>query len=188
MKPKKTIKLFIYIAVLFAGTALFFSCRDNIDIINRSISETTPTQTVQNFVTSYSDSAILKLRMEAPYMEYYGKMEEPYSEFPEGIRVSFFEGIDKPSGSITARYGRYYEKTGLWEVRDSVVAINEKNEILETEQLFWDDPGEKIYTDKYVKITQQDQIIQGYGLESDPRFMKWKIKNVTATLYIDDEQ
>ena len=188
MKHKDTITRYFFIAVLVTWTAMFFSCRDDIDIINRSISEATPTQVVNDFVTTYTDSALLKLRLESPYMEYFGKMEEPYSEFPKGITVTFYDETGAPSGKISARYGKYFEQTRLWEVRDSVVAINEKNELLETEQLYWDDPGDLIYTDKYVRITQQDQIIQGYGLESDPRFLKWKIKNVTATLYIDDEQ
>lgn len=58
---------------------------------------------------------------------------------------------------------------------------------METELLFWDEKKDLIYTDKYVRITQKDQIIMGNGLESDTRFDNWKIKNVTATLYIDDE-
>jgi LPS export ABC transporter protein LptC len=177
----------LYIAVLVSGTALFFSCRDNIDIINRSIDENTPTQTAEDFTTNYTDSALTKLRMEAPLMEYYGKMEEPYSDFPQGIIVYFYDGNDEPSGHISAKFGRYFEAKHLWEVRDSVVALNEKNELLETELLFWDEENDLIYTDKFVKITQKDQIIRGYGLESDPRFLKWIIKNVTATLYMDDE-
>lgn len=187
MKKRLHILNKISIAVLVSGTALFFSCRNNIEIINRSIDENTPTQIAENFVTVYTDSALLQMRMEAPLMEYYGKMEEPYSDFPEGIIVYFYDGNNEPTGHISAKFGRYYEAKKLWEVKDSVVALNEKNEILETELLFWDEENELIYTDKFVRITQQDQIIRGYGLESDPKFLKWTIKNVTATLYLEDE-
>lgn len=187
MKKYSAILNKINFAVLVSGTALFFSCRDNIEIVNTSLDENTPTQIAENFVTSYTDSALLQVRMEAPLMKYYGKMENPYSDFPEGVIVYFYDGQDQPSGHISANFGRYYEADHLWEVRDSVVALNEKNELLETELLFWDERKELIYTDKFVKITQQDQIIRGYGLESDPRFYKWTIKNVTATLYLDDE-
>ena len=177
----------IFKAVLLVGTALFFSCRDNIEIINSSFSEDVPTQVAENFITTYTDSALMQMRMEAPLMEYYGKMDEPYSDFPLGIIVYFYDGNREPTAHISAKYGRYYEAKKLWEVRDSVVALNEKNELLETELLFWDDSKNLIYTDRFVKITQQEQIIRGYGLESDPRFSSWKIKNVTATLYLDDE-
>jgi len=187
LKIKTYILSKFYIAVLLSGTAMFFSCRDNIEIINRSIDENTPTQVAENFVTVYTDSALLQMKMQAPLMEYYGKMEEPYSEFPEGIIVYFYDGDDKASGHLSANFGRYYESKNLWEVSDSVVALNENNEILETELLYWDEKNELIYTDKFVRITQQDQIIRGYGLESDPKFLKWTIKNVTATLYLEDE-
>lgn len=187
MKQVLKILTKIHIAVLVSGTAMFFSCRDDIEIINRSISEDTPTLTVTDFNTAYSDSALLQMRMEAPLMEYYGKMEEPYSEFTKGIIVWFYDGKEEPTGKISARYARYDESKELWEVRDSVVAINENNDILETELLYWNEPKDIIYTDKFVRITQEDQIIRGYGLESDPRFSKWTIKNVTATLYLDDE-
>jgi len=114
-------------------------------------------------------------------------MEEVYSEFPEGIIVWFYDGDTIPSGHLSANFGRYYEEKNLWEVRDSVVALNEKNEILETELLFWNDAEDLIYTDKFVRITQEDKIIRGYGLESDPKFLSWTIKKVTATFYLDDE-
>ena len=44
------------------------------------------------------------------------------------------------------------KQTELWEVRDSVVAINENNDILETELLFWDELKDIIYTDKFVAL------------------------------------
>jgi len=67
------------------------------------------------------------------------------------------------------------------------VAFNEAGEKLETELLFWDQRKDLIYTDRFVKITTEDQIIQGYGLESDPRLTRRKIKNLSATIYINDE-
>ncbi|MBS0010691.1 MAG: LPS export ABC transporter periplasmic protein LptC [Bacteroidales bacterium] len=170
-----------------AWAALFFSCREKIEIINTSLNPDVPTQLVHDFITSYTDSAVLELRLKAPLMEYYGKQDVPYAEFNEGIEVYFHEGLDKVIGQITANYALYTESKGLWEVRDNVIAVNDEGEILETELLFWDEKKDQIYTDNYVRITQTDQIIMGNGLESDTKFNNWKIKNVTATLYIDDE-
>jgi LPS export ABC transporter protein LptC len=186
---KKHIKSIIYIAVLAFGTALFFSCREKIDFIDTTIKEDVPTQVVIDFKTSYTDSARLRLSMNAPRMEYYGRMEEPYSDFNNGLNVYFYEkeSSNSSSGSITSKFARYYEAKRLWEVRDSVVAINDKGEILQTELLFWDEEKGIIYTDKYVRIIQSDQIIMGTGLESDIRFTKWVINNVSGTLALDNE-
>lgn len=175
------------IAALITGAALFFSCREKIEIINASLRAELPTRVVHDFKTSYTDSAVLQLEMKAPLMEYYGNMEEPYTDFNEGIEVYFHEGRDSLIGEISANFARYKESEELWEVRDNVVAFNRKGEKLETELLFWDQGKDLIFTDKYVRITQTDQIIMGNGLESDTSFDNWRMKNVTATLYIDDE-
>lgn len=174
------------IAALF-WAALFFSCREKIDIVDASLKPDVPTQIVHDFVTSFTDSAVLELKLKSPLMKYYGKKEVPYADFDEGIEVYFYEGEDKIIGEITANFARYTESKGLWEVRENVVAINDEGEKLETELLFWDENKDLIYTDNYVRITQKDQIIMGNGLESDTKFNSWKIKNVTATIYIDDE-
>jgi hypothetical protein len=68
------------------------------------------------------------------------------------------------------------------------VAINEAGEKLETELLYWDQKKALIYTDRFVKITTEDQIVQGYGLESDPRLSKRRIKNLSAIIYINEKE
>lgn len=177
-------------AVLVAGTALLFSCREKIEFIDTTLRDDLPVQEVYNFTTTYSDSALLKLRMEAPVMKYYGRMEEPYSEFEKGIKVLFYEEVlpdGQPSARITSKYARYYETDRLWEVRDSVVVVNSKGEMLETELLYWDEGKDLIYTDKFVRIKETDQIIMGTGLESDSRMNTWVIKNISGEISLNDE-
>ena len=55
---------------------------------------------------------------------------------------------------------------------------------LKLKQLFWDQDKDLIYTDRFVKITNEDQIVMGTGFESDPRLNRRKIKNVSATIYL----
>ena len=120
-------------------------------------------------------------------MEQFENIDDPYSEFRSGIKVDFYEGLDKPVGFVTAKYGRFTEKKKLWELKDSVVVVNESNDKLETEQLFWDQTKDIIYTDRFVKITNEDQIVMGSGFESDTKLTRRKIINYTATIYLKDE-
>ena len=85
-----------------------------------------------------------------------------------GIKVVFYDGKKDPVGSVTAKYAKYTKSSNLWELRDSVVVVNERNDKLETEVLFWDQEKDLIYTDRFVKITNEDQIIHGNRFESDP--------------------
>jgi LPS export ABC transporter protein LptC len=121
-------------------------------------------------------------------MEEYSNTESPYYEFKSGIKVIFYDGRKDPAGSVTAKYAKYTKANFLWELRDSVVVINEGNDKLETEILYWDEKKDLIYSDRFVKITNEDQIVMGTGFESDPRLNKRKIKKVSATIYLKEEQ
>jgi LPS export ABC transporter protein LptC len=174
--------------VLVVVAFIFFSCERKIDIIKNSDIESLPTTTVKDFRTVYTDSAKLQLVMSSPLMERYTNQKSPYSEFRKGIKVLFHDGHTDPIARLTAKYAKLTEDKRLWELKDSVVAVNEKKEILETELLYWDQEKDIVYTDRFVKITSEDQIVMGTGLESNPRFTKWKIRNVSATIYIKDEK
>ncbi len=164
------------------------SCEKKIGTIQKIDILTLPSLTAKDFKTTYTDSGKVQLILSAPIMETYEKTETPYSEFKSGINVFFHDGHEEPVASVRANYAKFTENKNLWELHDRVVAVNEAGDKLETELLFWDQKKDVIYTDRFVKITTEDQIIQGYGLESDPRLSKRRIKNMSAIIYINDEQ
>jgi len=165
-----------------------FSCENKIPTIDKSDILSLPSHTGRNFRTVYTDSGRLMLVLISPLFERYEKADPPYAEFREGIKVLFHDGNSEPVGSVSAKYARYTDSKSLWELKDSVVAVNELNDRLETELLYWDEKKDLIYTDRFVKITNEDQIVMGTGFESDPRLRKRKIRNVSATIYLTDEQ
>ncbi|MFN8239245.1 MAG: LPS export ABC transporter periplasmic protein LptC [Bacteroidales bacterium] len=179
------VKLSLLAAIFF----LFItSCSKKLETVRKSAVESLPSITVHDFVTTYSDSALRQVEMSSPLVERYTNKKPPYSEFREGIHVLFYDGKRSPVGTLSSKYARVMEDKRIWELKDSVVAINEKNEVLETELLYWDQPKEIVYTDRFVKLTSSDQIVMGTGLESDSRFLKPKIRNVSAIIYLNDEK
>jgi len=175
--------------LLFAALILLaLSCEKKIGIIRKSDIESLPTQTVKDFTTTYTDSATKQLVMSAPLMERYTNRKDPYWEFRSGIKVIFYDGKKDPVGTLASKYARYAEDKKLWELKDSVIAVNEKNEVMETELLYWDQQKEIVYTDRFVRMTSEDQIVMGTGFQSDPRFMDWHIRNVSASFYIKNEK
>lgn len=169
--------------ILFLATGLL-SCDRKMDIIKNSDILSRPSVTAKDFETIYTDSAKLQLVLSSSLMERYTNVKPPYAEFKNGIKVLFYDGHKDPVASFTSKYAKFLEDKRLWELKDSVVAINEKNERLETELLYWDQERELVYTDRFVRITSEDEIVMGIGLESNPRFTKWWIKNVSATISI----
>jgi LPS export ABC transporter protein LptC len=126
--------------------------------------------------------------MSSPLMEKYDNTDFPYSEFKSGIKANFYSGQKEPVGSVTSKYAKFTNSNNTWELKDSVVVINESGDKLETEVLNWDQEKDLIYTDRFVKITNEDQIIQGFGFESDSHLQNRKIKKVSAIIYFKDEE
>jgi LPS export ABC transporter protein LptC len=183
MRDRINIALFFVLIILIG-----VSCEKKNIVVQKIDLLTMPSSTGKDIRTVYTDSGKIQLELFAPVIESYTRTDEPYSEFPEGIKVLFYKGHKEPVGSVTSKYAKYFDNRNLWELKDSVVAINEAGEKLETELLNWDQKKDLIYTDRFVKITTEDQIVQGYGLESDTRLSKRKIKNLSATIYIKEEE
>ena len=56
----------------------------------------------------------------------------------------------------------------MWEVTGGVVIQNViQQETMETDTLYWDRFGGKIYTDSYIRMYSRDGFMQGYGVQSD---------------------
>lgn len=185
---KDAMKSLLHILILLSGALLISSCETAIEPVPQSDYELLPSVTAEDFITTMSDSGRIELIMKSPLMERYDIKESPYTEFGKGIEVIFYDGQPEPQGTVTSKYARYDQNTDLWELKDSVVVINNEGEKLETEMLNWDQKKDLIYTDRFVKITGTDQIIQGFGFESDSHLRRQKIKKVSATIYLDEEE
>jgi LPS export ABC transporter protein LptC len=173
------------IFIIIAGLVL--SCENKIPVIPKSDFLSLPTLTARGFRTVLTDSGRIQLILTSLLMEQYDKTDPPYAEFQSGIKVDIYNGKDKPVATVTSKYAKC-TSNNLWELRDSVVVVNENNERLETEQLFWNQEKDKIYTDRFVKITNEDVISQGIGFESDTHLSRRRIFKVTADIYPKDEK
>jgi len=75
------------------------------------------------------------------------------------------------------------------EARGNVVIRNfQKNEQLNTESLLYDRSARKVSTNDFVKITTPDRLILGKGMESDELFDNWVIRNVSSTIFVEENK
>jgi LPS export ABC transporter protein LptC len=133
----------------------------------------------------YSDSAILKAKLNTPYLIRKTNYNS-YSEMPEGLHIDFFTPAKEVESSIDAQYGKDDESQKLVTLRNKVKVINTKNEMLETEELFWDKKAKRLYSNQFVTITTPDKVIYGNGFESDENFNTYKIFNIKGTVQVQD--
>lgn len=183
----KNYKTVFFNAIAILVIALFFSCENDLEEI-KSITEFSeePTQTAKEIEILYSDSGYVQVRLKAPLLYYFENEEQPYFEFPSGIEMYFLNKDLVEESKLTADYSIYFPDKGIWEAKYNVVAVNQKGETLNTEYLIWDEKEEKIYSDKPVKIKDQDGIIHGRGFEANQYFSKWKILEPTGYINFED--
>lgn len=134
----------------------------------------------------YSDSAKVRVRVRGPQMDYVADRANPLQEFPKGIFVEFFDDDFLVTSTLTGNFAQRFENRNLIIVRDSVVWQSREGEKLESEELIWDEEKQKVYTQKFARITRADEIIYGYGFEATQNFKDASIKAVTGRIKIKD--
>ncbi|WP_277345454.1 LPS export ABC transporter periplasmic protein LptC [Maribellus sediminis] len=177
----------ISIAVLFMGAAiLFYACESNnlAEIKAFSAPENLPIQEATNFQTTYTDSGKIRYTLKTPKLLRFETDGVSYTEFPQGVEIVKYDAQQKIVSSIRADYAKEFVKEAKWEAKNNVVVTNLDGDSLLTEHLIWEEKNEKIYTEEFVKIIREDQIITGVGLTSDQNMENWKIKNVKGILYV----
>ncbi len=189
MKNRNSIFIIVNAVLIFSINAVFISCKNKIEEVNKlTVSNNRPSFSVEGLETYFSDSGIIKVKIFAPELERYEQLKLKYDEYPQGINVEFYDYNMKITGTLKCQYARYLIVEEVWEAKSNVEVNNtEKNEKINTELLYWDIKNERIYSDKFVRITTAEEILFGEGFESNQDFSKWKIINPTGTINIKDE-
>ena len=148
--------------------------------------ENLPALTASNISTIISDSGITRYRITTAEWKIFDKKKEPYWSFPKGIYFERFDEVYKVDAKMKSDKAIFWEKKGLWQFSGNVKATNLKEEQFETEQLFWDERNERIYSEEKIKITQKTKIIYGIGFESNPDLTRYTIRNPKGVIPIDE--
>ncbi len=146
-----------------------------------------PGLTATKITTVVSDSGITRYRLYADKWEIFDRAQEPYWDFPAGLYFERFDenlAIDAHFQSQTARY---YEYKRLWEFKGRVKAVNLEGEMFETDLLYWDEQQERIYSDKFIRVTQKARVITAVGFESDQSLTRYHFKNVQGIMAVDED-
>lgn len=132
----------------------------------------------------YTEDNQVKVKMIAAVVF---EFENGDREFPEGIYLEFYDEEGKLESTLRANEAYYFKKENQWRGRGKVEVKNlEKNEQLNTEELFWKPAEEKIYTDKFVTIRQESDVIYGQGLEAKQDMSDYVITKPEGEFSVED--
>ncbi|MCF8239156.1 MAG: LPS export ABC transporter periplasmic protein LptC [Saprospiraceae bacterium] len=132
-------------------------------------------EVIHDVVTLYSDSMQLQARIDAAKLVKYTARQDPRDEFPEGVKVTFYDQQGQVSSTLVADFGVREAKKKEIKVIGNVVFRNIEGEQLETEELIWDEARKLVYTQKFVLITTPEEKIWGMGFEANQDFSRRRI-------------
>ena len=172
-------------AVMFV---LFPSCSGKNKKLAEAISEndTLPSMKSLGVTTLISDSGITRYKIVAEEWLIHDKKNPPYWAFEKGVYLEKFDTLFRVDASIKADTAYYHEKKKLWELRGHVQILSQRGDKFQTDLLFWDEKKEKVYSDKFIQIEQEDKVIRGYGFESNQDLTEYEIKNTTGVFTVED--
>lgn len=143
-----------------------------------------PLTVAENVELYYTEDNRVKVKMIAPVVS---EFENGDREFPEGLYLEFYDENEALESTLRANHAYYFKKENQWRGRGKVEVKNlEKNEQLNTEELFWKPDKQRIFTDKFVTIRQQSDVIYGQGLEAKQDMSDYIIKKPEGEFTVED--
>lgn len=184
-------KYFISITVAVWATVMFLffpSCGSKDKKLAAAIDEkdSLPDMYTTGVVSYVSDSGMIRYKIVTDEWLVFTKKNPPYWAFEKGLYLEKFDSLFRVDASIKADTAYYHEKKEIWELRGNVHIQNQLGDKFDTELLFWDQSKERIYSDKFIKIEQEDKILTGYGFDSNQEMTEYEIFTPTGIFTVED--
>jgi len=173
---------------MVATMALFISCGDNAQAfkeINTDLQE--PLGTASNIRMIYTDSIKIQAILTAPKHVDYTNLSFRYAEFPEGLKVIFYDELEQEN-EVVADYGILYNDTKLIDLKGNVRLQSHDGSVLTTSQLFWDAESEWLFTEQPFKFEDTDYNFDALRLDTNKGFTKFQTGSLIGTVTVSEEK
>lgn len=177
----------LFIVILFVT---LFGCKQELkEVVNRETDpEKVPTVVTRDITTLISDSGVTQYKITAKIWYIYQEAKKPYWKFPEGLYIIKYDSLFKTDASIRCDSATYFKDEQIWRLDGHVTIKNVKKELILTQQLFWDQRMQKVYSDSFVHIEKSDRIIEGFGFVSNDRMTTYTLKNPSGIFPVQDRK
>lgn len=159
---------------------LLAACENDLQKVNELTKEyEAAVETGEDIIMLYSELGVVRVKIEGKKLKRH-KTKDPYVEFPDGLKVTFYNEKHEINSVLTADYAIRYEKDQRAILKRNVVLINErKGERLDTEELLWNEKEQTISGEQLVTIkTPRETIIGSDGFEADQDFSEYTIRGI----------
>ena len=172
--------------LLFTTATLFYACADNSQALmglNADLQE--PLGTASNIRMVYTDSLKIQAILTAPKHLDFTNLSFKYAEFPEGLKVIFFDDQQREN-EVVADYGILYNDTRIIDLKGNVKLKSHEGAILKTSQLFWDAESEWLFTEKPFTFEDKDYNFEALRLDTNKEFTKFQTGSLIGTITVSE--
>jgi LPS export ABC transporter protein LptC len=182
----------LLLPALLVSMLLVGACENDINKIKELSAKESekPEQRTEKVDVMYSDSARVKMRLEAPLLIEYNdtaKNATPYQVTPKGVKITFYNADKTQAGVMVADSAIQYPTKKITKFYKNVVGTFSTGETLKTEELIWDQDKKIIYSKKYVIINFTDGGFKdGMNFMSDEKLTNFTFSESRGTFYTDE--
>ncbi|MFL2588118.1 MAG: LPS export ABC transporter periplasmic protein LptC [Flavobacteriaceae bacterium] len=174
--------------IVVIAFTVFFSCEDSTDLLKQiNTFNENPVGIAYNIKMTYTDSAYIKAKLSAPVHLDYSHLSFKYSEFPEGLKVIFYNE-ENQENTVTADYGILYNQTKIVDLKGNVVLLSHDGSRLETNQMYWDAEKEWLFTEKPFIFHNSDYNLAANRLDTNKEFTKFQTGNLSGTIAVEEKK
>lgn len=168
------------IALLISG------CESNFKEVQKSnFSEFVPSGEAEKINLKYTDSGRITAILISPKMLDYTNFNFPFTDFPKGIDLTLYDKSSKRT-VILADYATSYKTTNIIDLIGNVKISSQDGQILETDQLYFDQKNEWFFTEKNFKFTDLKGSSNGQGIDFSKDFKVINSQKITGAIDSDE--
>jgi LPS export ABC transporter protein LptC len=156
------------------------SCESNFKEVQKmGLSEFTPSGDADSINLKYTDSGRITANLISPKMLDYATVAYPFTEFPNGMHLTLFDKNGRQT-YVDAKYAISHKTTNIIDLQGNVKISNQNGELLETEQLYYDQKNEWFFTEKKFKFTSPKGVSYGEGIDFSKDFKKVNSQKISG--------
>ena len=167
---------------------LFFSCDDGSSTLKQiNQFNENPVGIAYDIHMTYTDSAEIKAILTAPLNLDYTHLSFKFSEFPEGLKIIFYNNNNEEN-TVVADYGILYNQTKIVDLQGNVVLLSDDGSRLETSQMYWDSEKEWLFTEQPFTFKNINYDMAAIRLDTNKEFSKFQTGNLTGTMLVKEQK
>lgn len=175
-----------FFSLILIEVLLLCGCESNFKEVQKSnFSEFVPSGEADRINLKYTDSGRITAILVSPKMKDFTSFDFQFTDFPQGIDLTLYDKNSKRT-IIVADNATSYKTTNIIDLIGNVKISSQDGQILETDQLYFDQKNEWFFTERKFKFTDTKGISNGQGIDFSKDFKVINSQKITGEIESDE--